>query len=90
MAYGRGWDVSTSEQFEENVEEHIGNDEHALEILEGFIWAAYEWETGGLPCQHVIGRMWCGRIFVPIPYLIFFEVNEADQSIVLEILTPAP
>ena len=90
MAYGQGWEVSESEAFAAHVAERLGDDEHAMEILEGFIWSAYKWGSGGPQAQQVVGRLWCSRIFTPEPLLVFFEVNEEQQVITLEILTPPP
>ena len=90
MAYGQGWGVEISDEFQQQLDALSESNESLEERVEGLIFTAYGGPDAIWPQQHMIANLWCTRILTPLPYLIFYELDEIQRRIELVIVTEAP
>ncbi len=90
MAYGQGWGVEISNGFQQQLDALAENEPHLEELVEGLIFTAFAGPDAIWPQLHMVGNLWCTRVLAPLPYLIFFEVNETERFIELVIITETP
>ncbi len=38
----------------------------------------------------MVANLWCTRVFAPVPFLIFYELDEGDRRIAFVIITETP
>ena len=90
MAYGQGWEVHVSEEFQSQLDAKAKDLPRLDEQIEGLIFAAYGGPEAIWPQQHMVANLWCTRIFSPVPVLIFYELTEDMRRIEFVIITEAP
>lgn len=90
MAYGEGWEVEVSEEFQDQLKTLAKNEDQLEERVEGLILVAYSGPDAIWPQQHMVANLWCTRIFAPAPYLVFYESDADDRPIELVIISEAP
>ncbi len=90
MAYGRGWEVHVSEEFQSQLDELTRAHDRLDERVEGLIFTAHAGPEAIWPQEHMIANVWCTRILSPVPFLIFYELSENAQRIEFVIITEAP
>ncbi len=90
MAYGSGWEVSESAQFWESYEEHIAGDERLEDLIESFVWALRADSNAGPYRTNIVSTFWFTILIGPPPFFLFFDVDEINQVITLEFVTPTP
>ena len=90
MAYGQGWEVQISEDFQDQLDALAESERQLEERVEGLIFTAYSGPDAIWPQQHMLSNLWCTRILTPVPYLIFYELDEDERRIEFVIITEAP
>ncbi len=90
MAYGEGWEVLVSEEFQSQVDILAESHGRLDEQIEGLIFTADGGPQAIWPQEHMIVNLWCTRILSPVPVLVFFELDEDLRRIEFVIVAEAP
>ena len=90
MAYGEGWEVHVSEDFQSQLDDLTERYTRLEEQIEGLIFTAYGGPDAIWPQEHLIANVWCTRILSPQPVLVFYELSEDARRIEFVIITEAP
>ena len=89
MAYGAGWQIEESERYRSSYEAHIAGNAELEDLFEIFYWAFLEDPLDPLLLtMPVSGTFRFAKVPGPPAFLVFYEIDPAQQLIMLDFLTP--